>query len=77
MLFRSEAFTIAWGQGKKDTYIDANMLYGVTPANNPYVYGSKTQSIGGGQAHIHTLGSTNGASSLPPYVKAYMWVRVA
>ena len=29
------------------------------------------------QGHTHTLGSTNSASSLPPYRKAYCWIRIA
>lgn len=72
-----EGWTVLWGQGKRDTYIDAHMLYGVTPANNPYMCRNSTLGIGGGQPHSHTLSSTNEASSLPPYIKAYMWVRVA
>lgn len=29
------------------------------------------------QGHTHTLGSTNEASSLPPYEKAYCWKRIS
>ena len=29
------------------------------------------------QGHTHTLGSTNEANSMPPYTKAYIWIRTA
>lgn len=76
-IHRLEGWMVLWGEGKRDTYIDAHMLYGVTPANNPYMCGNSTLGAGGGQPHSHTLSSTGEASSLPPYIKAYMWVRVA
>lgn len=34
-------------------------------------------SVGGGQGHTHTLGSTNSSSNMPPYEVAYCWKRTA
>ena len=54
----------------------ANQSSGTTSLANTST-ARMTLAAGNGQAHNHTLSATNSSNSLPPYIKAYCWKRIA